>query len=114
MTPLYVMSACNLALSLALAVGLLVVRRRHDPVKKTVALEKAARAAVRGAEQRYGPGNGADKARFAREAVLEHARAVNHYVSPAWVDALVHQAVAELPAAQRQTPRPNLAPLEKL
>lgn len=90
---LYLQIVSTLCLA-AVLVDLFVDLRSARPRKKAQLLEDAALNAVRAAEERYGSGNGQDKARYARQSVLDAAALQRIKVTPARADALVHQALA--------------------
>lgn len=64
-------------------------------VKSQRILEEFAAVAVEAAEERYGKKNGQDKARFARQAVLDHAAAIGVPCTGIQADALVHSALSK-------------------
>ena len=91
---LYLQIVSTLCLA-AVLVDLFVDLRSARPRKKAQILEDAARAAVLGAEQRYNKASGQDKARLARQSLLDAAALQRIKLTPARADALVHQALAE-------------------
>lgn len=91
---LYLQIVCTLCL-LAILADLFVDLRAARPRKKAQILEDAARVAVLGAEQRYGKASGQDKARLARQSLLDAANLQKIKLSPARADVLIHEALAE-------------------
>lgn len=92
---LYLQIVSTLCL-VAVLVDLFVDLRSARPRKKAQLLEDAARTAVLGAEQRYGKANGQDKARLARQSLLDAAALQRIKLTPARADVLIHQALAEV------------------
>lgn len=79
----------------AIIADLFVDLRSVQPRKKSQLLHDAALGAVRAAEERYGKGNGQDKARYARQSLMDAAALQRIKLSPARSDMLIHQALAD-------------------
>ena len=97
-------ASASTAISVAALLFLsLKLRRLRAPAAKTAksALDQRvlldfAKVAVAGAEARYGEKNGPDKARFARQAVMDHAAAIGTPCTGIQADALIHAALAAI------------------
>lgn len=92
---LYLQIVSTLCL-IAILADLFVDLRSVQPRKKAQLLKDAATGAVRAAEERYGSGAGQDKARYARQSLMDAAALQRIKVTPARADTLIHQALSEM------------------
>lgn len=65
-------------------------RKIADLIKDQAVLHEFAKVAVEAAEARYGAKSGQDKARFARQSVMDHAAAIGCPCTGIQADALIH------------------------